>query len=135
MTNKLYPKTKKQMLQGSVDLAVGTVKALLVKTASGYSYNDAHAFLADIDSGDRVAMSGALTGKAFGDDASFDSDDVTFGTVTGAAIGAIVLFLDTGTEATSRLVMYQDTGVTGLPLTPNGSDITITVDAGGWFKL
>jgi hypothetical protein len=31
--------------------------------------------------------------------------------------------------------MYQDTGVTGLPLTPDGSDVQITVDAGRWFKL
>ncbi len=135
MANKLYPKTKKQMLQGGIDLSSAAVKALLVKTSSGYSYDEAHASLADIASADRVAMSGALTGKAFGDDGSFDSDDVTFSTVTGVTIGAIVLFVETGTEATSRLVMYQDTGVTGLPLTSNGSNITITVDAGGWFVL
>jgi hypothetical protein len=28
-----------------------------------------------------------------------------------------VLYVHTGTDSTSRLVMYQDTGVTGLPLT------------------
>jgi hypothetical protein len=31
--------------------------------------------------------------------------------------------------------MYQDAGVTGLPLTPDDSDAQIVVDAGGWFVL
>jgi hypothetical protein len=31
--------------------------------------------------------------------------------------------------------MYQDMGVTGLPLTPDGSYVQITVDAARWFKL
>jgi hypothetical protein len=31
--------------------------------------------------------------------------------------------------------MHQDTGVDGLPLTPDGSDVQITVDAAGWFIL
>jgi hypothetical protein len=29
--------------------------------------------------------------------------------------------------------MFQDTGVTGLPLTPDGSDGQINVDPAGWF--
>jgi hypothetical protein len=78
---------------------------------------------------------GFVTGKAFGDDGSFDSDDPTFTGVSGASIEAIVLYVHTGTDSTSRLIMYQDTGVTGLPLTPNGSDVQITIDAAGWFKL
>jgi hypothetical protein len=48
---------------------------------------------------------------AFGDDGSFDSDDPTFTAASGASIEAIVLYVHTGTESTSRLIMYQDTGV------------------------
>jgi hypothetical protein len=55
--------------------------------------------------------------------------------VSGASIEAIVLYVHTGTDSTSRLIIYQDTGVTGLPLTPDGSDVQITVDAAGWFIL
>jgi hypothetical protein len=29
--------------------------------------------------------------------------------------------------------MYQDTAITGLPLTPDGSDVQIVVDSAGWF--
>ena len=30
-----------------------------------------------------------------------------------------------GTESTSNLIAYMDTGMTGLPVTPNGGDITV----------
>ena len=134
MANKLYPKSKKQFLQAGIDLASLNVRAIMVD-AGAYTYDDAHDFLDDIPSGARIAVSGNLTGKTFGDDGSFNSDDPTFTGVSGASIEAIVLYVHTGTDSTSRLIMYQDTGVTGLPLTPDGSDVQITVDAGGWFVL
>jgi hypothetical protein len=45
-----------------------------------------------------------------------------------------VLFVDTGNAATDALIAFIDTG-TGLPVTPNGGDITVTVNASGWFTL
>jgi hypothetical protein len=134
MANKLYPKTKKQFLQAGIDLSAVNVRAMLIDTAA-YTYNDAHDFLDDIPSGARIAVSGNLTGKTLGDDGSFDSDDPTFTGVSGASIEAIVLYVHTGDESTSRLIMHQDTGVDGLPLTPGGSDVQITVDDAGWFIL
>lgn len=134
MANKLYPKTKKQLLLAGIDLSAVNVRAILVDTAA-YTYDDTHDFLDDIPAGARIALSGNLTGKSFGDDGSFDSDDPTFTAVSGASIEAIVLYVHTGTESTSQLIMYQDSGVTGLPLTPDGSDVQITVDAAGWFVL
>ena len=134
MANKLYPKTKTQFLQAGIDLSAVNVRAILVDTGT-YTYSDTHDFLDDIPSGARIAVSGNLSNKAFGDDASFDSDDPMFTAVAGASIEAIVLYVHTGTDSTSRLIMYQDTGVTGLPLTPDGSDLQITVDAAGWFVL
>lgn len=134
MANKLYPKSKKQFLQAGIDLASLNVRAILID-AGAYTYDDTHDFLDDIPSGARIAVSGNLTGKTFGDNGSFDSDDPTLTGVSGTSIEAIVLYVHTGTESTSRLIMYQDTGVTGLPLTPDGSDVQITVDAAGWFVL
>jgi hypothetical protein len=58
-----------------------------------------HGIPDDIPSGARIAVSGNLAGKAFGDDGSFDSDDPTFTGVSGASIEAIVLYVHTGTEA------------------------------------
>ena len=47
--------------------------------------------------------------------------------MSGATINAIVIYKDTGTEATSPLIAYIDTA-TGLPITPNGGDIIVTWD-------
>ncbi len=43
---------------------------------------------------------------------------------------ALVIYQHTGVDATSELIAYIDTGVTGLPVTPNGGDITVTWDSG-----
>jgi hypothetical protein len=40
-----------------------------------------------------------------------------------------------GVDATSRLLMYQDSSISTVPFTPDGSDIRIVVDAAGWFIL
>jgi hypothetical protein len=47
----------------------------------------------------------------------------------------MVIYVDTGTAATSPLVAYIDSGVTGLPVTPNGGNISITWNASGIFAL
>ena len=57
-----------------------------------------------------------------------DAADCTFTSVTGSSIEAIVIYKDTGTEATSPLIAYIDTA-TGLPITPNGGDIIVTWDS------
>ena len=46
-----------------------------------------------------------------------------------ASIEAIIIYVDSGTEATSPLIAYIDTA-TGLPITPNGGDIIVTWDNG-----
>ena len=53
--------------------------------------------------------------------------------VAGQSIEALILYADDGTN--TFLIMYQDSGVTGLPLTPDGSDVQVLVDAAGWFVL
>jgi hypothetical protein len=65
----------------------------------------------------------------------FDGADVTYTAVTGNSVEALVIYVDTGTAATSPLVAYIDTGVTGLPVTPNGGNISITWNASGIFAL
>jgi len=65
-----------------------------------------------------------------------DAADVILSSVTGDTCEAIVIYKHTGTESTSRLIAYIDTA-TGLPVTPNGGDITIQWDSGAnkIFKL
>ena len=135
MANVIYPKYREALLDGStgIDLNDGDVRVILVDT-SDYTYSAAHDFLDDVASGSRVATSGALTNTTV-TNGTFDADDVTFSSVTGDQSEALIFYLHTGTESTSRLVAYIDTGVTGLPVTPNGGNISLAFNASGLFTL
>jgi len=67
----------------------------------------------------------------------FDADDVTFSSVTGSAVSQIVIYKDTGTASNSPLIAYFDSPTSGLPITPNGGNITIawSNDSSKIFKL
>jgi hypothetical protein len=128
MANSLYTKAKQGLIDGSIDLDTDTVKAVFVYGAD-YTPNLAtHQYLSDIPSAARVAVSGALANKTV-TDGVFDADDIVVASVSGDQFEYIVLYKDTGVEGTSRLILLIDTA-TGLPCTPNGSDITIQWPSG-----
>ena len=133
MANAIYPLYKQALLDGltDIDLNDGTVKVALVDTGT-YTYNAAHDFLNDLTGVVGTAQTIANTTVTNG---IFDGDNVTFTAVSGNTVEALVIYIDTGNSATSRLVAYIDTGATGLPVTPNGGDITITWNASGIFQL
>lgn len=134
MANALYPKWKEQLLQFTANnnLSSGTVKVALVDTGV-YTYNSADQFYSTLSSA-VVGTPQTIGSKSF-TNGVFDGGDVTFTAVTGNSVEALVLYVDTGTASTSPLVAYIDTSVTGLPVTPNGGDITITWNASGIFAL
>jgi hypothetical protein len=136
MANAIYPKWKETALQGSSNLSTANVKVLLIDTNGGtpYTYSAAHQFLSDVPAGARVASSGNLATKTF-TNGTFSSGNPVFTAATGITGEAIALYEDTGTAGTSRLIAFYDTGVTGLPVTPNGGDINVTVSGSGWFTL
>lgn len=123
MANALYDNGRESFLRGEISWNADDIKAVLVDTALYTVDLDAHQFLDDIPGGARVATSANLAGKTTTDGVA-DANDVTFPTVSGATVEAVVLYQDTGVEATSRLIAYIDTA-TGLPVTPNGGDITV----------
>ena len=133
MANALYPLWKAALLQASANSALtGTVKAVLIDAAD-YTYSAAHDFYDDASAG-AVGTPQTIGTKTY-TSGTFDGDNVTFTALTGDVCEAILIFIDTGTPSTSRLVAYIDTGVTGLPVTPNGGDVTITWNASGIFTL
>lgn len=135
MANAIYPKYKQAAISGGAnhDLIAGNVKAILIDLAD-YTYSAAHEFLTDVPAAARVATSANLASKT-ATNGTFDAADVTFNTVSGDPSEALILYIDTGTEATSRLVCFQDTGVNGLPVTPNGGNLPIAWDAAGIFTI
>ncbi len=130
MANAIYSKAKESMLQAGINLSSGTVKAALVDTGT-YTYSSSHQYYSSVSSG--AVATTTLSSKTF-TDGLFDSADPTWSSVSGNSAEAIVLYVDTGNPATSPLICYRDTGVTGLPVTPNGGDISCAT-ASGWFQL
>ena len=134
MANAIYPKYKETILGAATNtnLLTGTVKVALVDTGV-YTYSAAHQFVSSLSG--VVGTAGTIGATKSVTNGLFDGGDVTFTAVTGNTAEALVIYVDTGSAATSPLVAYIDTSVTGLPVTPNGGDITITWNASGIFQL
>lgn len=134
MANALYPKWKEQLLQFTANnnLSSGTVKVALVDTGV-YTYNSADQFYTSVSSA-VVGTPQTIGSKTF-TNGVFDGADVSYTAVSGNTVEALVIYIDTGSAATSPLVAYIDTSVTGLPVTPNGGDINIAWNASGIFAL
>jgi hypothetical protein len=133
MANALYDKGREGFLDGTIDWDSDDIKVCLVDTGT-YTVNLAtHEDLADLSG--IVATSANLASKTVTAGVA-DAADVTFSAVSGSSVEALVIYQDTGVAGTSRLIAYIDTG-TGLPVTPNGGDITVQWDSGAnkIFKL
>jgi hypothetical protein len=134
MANAVYPLFKQAQLTAATgtDIENGDLRCILIDTGA-YTYSAAHDFLDDVTAG-RTATSGTMTTVTVAN-GLLDADNVTFTAVSGAVSEALILYLHTGTESTSRLVAFIDTGVTGLPVTPNGGNITVTWNASGIIQF
>lgn len=128
MADAIYGITRKAFLDGGIDLLTDDIRCILIDAADYTVAIDTDNFLDDIAAGARVATSGAMTSKTttLG---VFDAADITYSSVSGDVSEALVIYRHTGVESTSELIAYID-GATGLPVTPNGGDITITWDSG-----
>lgn len=140
MANNVYPKALVQFLQGGINLSSAAVKVQLLDAADYVSTDE---FLSDIVVGNRIGnLSSAIGSKTFGTVGTgvFDGSDPTVTAVpTGTVIGYVVL-VDTGTEATSRLLAYIDTkdaefGGGAISFPTNGGDVTVQMPAAGIFSI
>ena len=136
MPNTLYPKFKQALLNKEHDMDDDSIKATLIDSAA-YTYNATHATYADttVPAGAKVAVSPPLTTPTIVDGV-FDTDDFTWMAVTGPPSEAIILWNDTPTTPTADpLSAFYDTGMAGMPVTPNGGNINVTVHTSGWWTL
>ena len=137
MANALYNPYKQQLLDNgtAIDMDGDTIKASLIDSAD-YTFSAAHDEYSggarDVAVAAIVAESGAL-GSPTCTNGTFDTADFTWSTVTGDVSEAIILWDDTVTN--DRLVAFYDNSITGMPVTPNGGNINVTVNASGWFSL
>lgn len=117
-----------------VDLDADTINAMFVDHADD-TPAVADDFIDDIASAARVPAEGscpALASKTIGSNpgvGGFDAADTVFTSLSGDQSESLILYKDTGTESTSDLIVRWDTA-TGLPLTPNGGNVTVVWGAG-----
>jgi len=109
------------------------IKLMLVDGADYSPAQNTHDYHDDVAGAGIVATSANLASKTATLGAA-DSADVTWSTVTGDSVEYIIGFKDTTVSATSPLILKLD-DYTGLPVTPNGGNITAAFPSGGIFVL
>jgi len=128
MANALYDEGRRAFLGGEIDW-VGVATRIILVDAADYVRDLAlHDFLDDVVAAAREEESANLTTKTEVDGIA-DADNVTFTAAAGDPCEEIIGFEETGTDASSQLIFNIDTA-TGLPVTLNGGDVTVTWDNG-----
>jgi hypothetical protein len=135
----LFDPGREGYLAGEISWSVATIKIVLGR---GYTFDATDKFVSDLTS--HTAVATATLGTKTITDGVADAADFSFPTVgAGAACPYLIIYqasavtggADVATSA-QRLIAYID-NATGLPVTPNGSDIAVALDSGTYrlFKL
>ena len=138
MANAIYDLFKQELMKGTANNLLNSAEGAtgvfcaLVDTGT-YTFSQAHQFYSSLTGVVGTDQEILTKTQAAG---VFDGTDLTYTAVTGSSVGALVLYRkNAGANTTWPLIAYIDTGVTNLPVTPNGGNITITWNASGIFKL
>lgn len=145
MANAIYPlwkqalmrevDTRKSLDQGTLEPGNGVYVALVdTSEGAGYVYSENHQFYSTVT---HVIGLPALVGNATVNGRIFAGDTLVYTNVTGPKIGAFVMYrANIDTDATGwRLVLYEDTGIVGLPMVPSGGNIIVSWNVQGIFGL
>lgn len=140
MANALFNPGREGFLLGEIDWDTAVMKVALVRS---YTFNAAHKFVSDVTTASGVlhATSAALASKT-GTSGTADAADITFTTPAANASAHSLLYFQSSAvggggdvaATLQRLIAWVDTG-TGLPVTPNGADISVVFNASGLFTL
>lgn len=138
MANAIYPTYKQNLLAGTAgyDLDNNTTvdgPYLALIDTGAYTYNATHTFYSQltgiVGTDQRLTAPTVVNG-------TFDAADLLFTSVTGATVEGFVIYRhNSGANTTWPLVEYYDQVGGGLPLTPNGGNVTVTFNAAGIFTL
>jgi hypothetical protein len=137
--NGLFASYRTVVLGTGVNLSSLTIKAMFVDHGDYAPVLATDNFIDDIASAARVpaiASCPALASKTIGVVGAgiFDAADTVFTSLSGDQSESMILFEDSGVEGTSDLIAYWD-AATGIPLTPNGGNVTVVWSASGIFTF
>lgn len=132
MANSIYDSARAGFATAQYNWLTDNVGYVLVDT-NVYTYASTHAAYSAIPVGARIA-SGTLSSKTVHSSGGLKADNISISALTGAYVGAVVLYKVGGTEAASPLLVYLDT-ISGLPFAPSGGNVLISWNANGIFKV
>lgn len=123
MPTGLYDKGREAFLLGDIDWVADDIRVVLIDAQDYVVDLATHDFLDDVPAAARVGTPLTLLSKTSVAGVA-DALDAILSSVTGDQCEAVLIYQWLGSDAASRLIAYIDTG-TGLPVTPNGANITI----------
>lgn len=141
MSNALFDPGREGFLLGEIDWDTAVIKMSLVR---GYTFSAAHKFVSDVTGASGVLHATVTLGSKTGTSAVADAADATF-TAPAANAGSHSLLIYQASAVTGgadvaasaqRLIAWIDS-YTGLPVVPNGADISVVFpsDSNRIFKL
>lgn len=136
MRNAWYDKALTRVGSGLLDLnALSNPKIIAIESGL-YSFSQSHEYLSDVIASSRIATT-AMASVVFGTvEGWLDAADVVFTSPTAAKEAvSLIIFEDTGVEATSPLLIFVD-DANILPITTeSGKDLEIAWQGTGIARL
>ena len=128
MASQLFPKGAGHLLGAStaIDYTANNMKILFYSGAITTTWE----FVSDLTGASIIARSGNLAGKTTTNGVA-DANDFTVTAVSGSAFTHVILYADSGSDATSRLLAVFDVA----SFTPTGGDISVIFNASGLFSI
>ena len=136
MSNVWYDKVLTRIGRGLLDLNALTTPKIIAIESGLYTFSQDHEFLSDVIASSRIATT-AMASVVFGTvEGWLDAADVVFTTPTAAKEAvALIIYDDTGVEATSPLLIFVD-DANILPITTeSGKDLEIVWQGTGIVRL
>lgn len=133
MANVLFDVGRNYFLNGSINWLTTAIRTALVSISNqptAYVFNASlDTVYASVPTGARVGFSIASLGTKTATSGIADAADAVFSAVSGPTIGALIVLASTATANASDwpMIAYIDTA-TGMPVGPNGGDITVQWD-------
>jgi len=125
VANFIYGKAKQSLLNGEFNISSDSLKVLLV-TDSYVPNENVDQFVSNISSSyikQRTSSLANVTNTL----GTIDANDITVVQYSGLAFKALVIYKDSGTDSTSRLLAYIDTA-TGIPFLGINAVTDITIN-------
>lgn len=133
MANVLFDVGRNYFLGASINWLTAAIRTQLVSISNqptAYVFNASlDTVFASVPTGARVGMSMASLGTKTATSGIADAADAVFSAVSGPTVGALIVLASTATANASDwpMIAYIDTA-TGMPVGPNGGDITVQWD-------